>query len=73
MAYFNGSMSGPGLVRQVHKPMTRLYCDNCAEASIPLPPVNELRGVYKGQQHYDTEFRWAPRYGAPCMNCGKDC
>ena len=69
MAYFNGGIHGwngpDGYVPP--EPCTAVYCDGCAEQAIPLPPKT---GERDGQRHWDTDFRWAPRYGAPCHNCG---
>ena len=73
MAYFNGTFHGwnerNGFVPP--EPMTRWYCDTCAETAIPLPPK---KGTDEdGRRHHKTGFKWAYwRVGAPCQQCGKD-
>jgi hypothetical protein len=78
VAYFNGDLhvnTGPQQPdgSRAYIPMTKLYCDDCAETAIPLPahgPNGDLVG-----RHWHTPFKWAPYYGgdARCMGCGKPC
>lgn len=67
MSYFNGGIHGwngpKGYVPA--QPCTRVLCDDCAEIELPLKP----RGTIG--RHWDTGFKWAPYYGAPCHRCGK--
>lgn len=82
MPYFNGTLhgfNGPGGYVPP-KPTTAIYCDGCAETAIPLPTPEEHLANRKpdkawspGGRHWDTEFKWAPHYGAPCMGCGRAC
>lgn len=69
MAYFDGGLHGwnsnAGYVPA--KPNTRVLCDPCGEVELPLKPKGE-RG-----RHWDTGFKWAPIYGAPCNRCGENC
>ncbi len=73
MAYFNGGLHGWNDAKGYHapEPCTAVYCDSCADAAIPLPPVG--RDGRTGSRHWDTPFHWAPVYGSPCTACGKDC
>lgn len=72
MPYFDGGLHGydgpAGYVPP--KPNTRIYCDACGEAGIPLPPETAEN---RGRRHWGTGFKWAPRYGAPCHTCGRHC
>jgi hypothetical protein len=72
MAYFNGGLHGWNDRAGYHAPAptTAIYCDDCAETAIPLPAKT---GDRDGARHWSTGFKWAPRYGAPCTACGKDC
>ena len=69
MAYFNGGIHGTwtkdGYVPAA--PNTRTLCDECAEIELPLKPKGTMG------RHWDTGFRWAPRYGAACHKCSKLC
>ena len=71
MAYFNGKgVTGmDGVFRYV--PMTALYCDQCAETQIPLPKAGPVARDPEIGRHWDTDFKWAPHYGAHCHTCGK--
>lgn len=64
MAYFNGS--SPHAEHYV--PVTKVYCDTCAETELPLKPKGTIG------RHWDTGFRWAPWYGGgrKCDKCGKE-
>lgn len=68
MAYFNGGLHGwnspTGYIPAAK--CTRVLCDACAEIELPLKPKGEIG------RHWDTDFKWAPRYGAACHRCGKD-
>jgi hypothetical protein len=70
MAYFNGSLHGynspTGFIPPVK--VTRIYCDDCAVVMIPLDSTAK-----RGQEHFETDFRWAPVFGEPCHKCGKEC
>jgi hypothetical protein len=75
MAYFNGSGGYYWLGQYVPRvKTTRIYCDACAETEIPLPSPEDFARDFPnrspGARHHDTEFRWAPHYGAPCVKCG---
>lgn len=75
MAYFNGGLHGwndPILGYIPPEPITCIYCDDCAKASIPLP---ETTRANSGREHWDTGFRWTPVFGGqtPCHECGKFC
>ena len=76
MAYFNGDMHGwnDPLTGQYDpgKAHTHTYCDKCAETEIPLPKKEAWKDR-PGGRHWDTGFKWAPRWGGPCDKCGKDC
>jgi hypothetical protein len=67
MSYFNGTIhgwNGPnGYDRG--KPCTRVLCDDCAEIELPLKPKGTIG------RHWDTDFKWAPIFGANCHRCGK--
>ncbi|MEQ1694751.1 MAG: hypothetical protein ABL901_02825 [Hyphomicrobiaceae bacterium] len=74
MTYFNGGTGGYywlGNYVPLEK-TTKIYCDGCAEAAIPLPPIAKV-GLSPGSRHWGTGFKWAPRYGAKCSKCGKEC
>jgi hypothetical protein len=70
MTYFNGN-PGNMWLGEWHPgtPVTRIYCDECAETEIPLPPREEK----PIGRHYDTGFKWAPYYGGStvCLKCGR--
>jgi len=77
MPYFNGSGGDVWLGKRTPLiPMTRLYCDACAESAIPLPTPEEHALIYPGRspggRHWNTGFKWAPYYGgdACCTACG---
>jgi hypothetical protein len=80
MTYFNGThpslptenVRGEPISR---KPMTRIYCDACAEAAIPLPPAGPLTSDPMVGRHWNTEFIWCPYYGgdAKCQVCNEPC
>jgi hypothetical protein len=75
MTYFNGGDGGYYWLGQ-YVPLTtttRIYCDVCADAAIPLPPHGP-NGDSIGR-HWETGFKWAPYYGgnAICTRCGKPC
>ena len=74
MAYFNGDLHGSWIsgTYDPGKPHTKTYCDGCAETEIPLPAKETWQGS-PGGRHWDTGFKWAPRYGAPCDKCGEGC
>jgi len=64
VAYYNGTM-------------TLIYCDDCAESEIPLPPAPASDGTFAddlrfGARHHGTGFKWAPWAigGAGCSKCG---
>jgi len=67
MAYFNGGLHGwnspNGYVPP--EPCTKVYCDKCADGG--AVPMDQSKP--KGQQHWDTGFRWAPVYGSKCHQC----
>jgi hypothetical protein len=69
MAYFDGGIhgwNGPnGYVPA--KPNTRILCDKCGETELPLKPEGQIG------RHWETGFKWAPHYGAPCHACGTAC
>jgi len=73
MAYFDGGIHGWNDSKGYHPPapMTRLYCDPCAETAIPLPATGP-NGDRVGR-HWATPFKWAPHYGAPCHICNVLC
>ncbi len=54
------------------KAHTHTYCDKCAETEIPLPKKEAWKDR-PGGRHWDTGFKWAPRWGGPCDKCWKDC
>jgi hypothetical protein len=69
MTYFNGGIHGRNTAKGYlpPKPTTKIYCDGCATEAIPLDAAQP-----KGREHWNTDFRWAPRYGgdACCHVCG---
>ena len=72
MAYFEqrGAMHGwwrsdGGYVPAA--PVGRILCDDCGESELPLKPKGTIG------RHWDTGFKWAPHYGAPCHRCGNGC
>lgn len=69
MAYFDGDMHGIWTASgyKAGKPHTCTLCDDCAEEELPLKPRGEIG------RHWDTGFKWAPTYGAPCDKCGRRC
>lgn len=74
MTYFNGGRGGYYWLGE-YVPLertTRIYCDECAETEIPLPPREGCEGS-SGARHHSTGFKWAPRYGGgcKCSKCGK--
>lgn len=81
MTYFNGSGGYYWLGKYVPLVKTdRVYCDDCAEAAIPLPAIGDRRlesefgfKLREGNRHHATDFKWAPFYGGDtkCMVCGK--
>lgn len=74
MTYFNSSGGFNNFTTGERVPFvapTAIYCDDCADAAIPLPPVG--KDGRTGSRHWETNFHWAPCYGAPCASCGKDC
>lgn len=72
-AYFNGGLHGWNDARGYHPPerTTAVYCGGCAPAAIPLPDVGPDGRT--GSRHWQTGFKWAPRYGAACHQCGEAC
>ena len=73
MTYFNGGTGGEYWMGNYIPfiPVTRIYCDDCAETEIPLPrkdPANPQIG-----RHWGTGFKWAPWYGGGnvCAKCGR--
>lgn len=72
MAYFNGGTGGyHWLGRYVPLVRTTLvYCDTCGPKLIP-----GYRHEVEFGRHFDTGFKWAPRYGGntKCNGCGKEC
>lgn len=79
MTYFNGSGGYCGR-DGIHVPriaMDRIYCDDCAEGSVPLPP--EPYGPpnpwnpFPPDRHYATDFIWTPIYGGgrKCNICNQ--
>ena len=72
MTYFNGGTGGGYWMGKYVPlvPVTRIYCDACAETEIPLPKKDP--GGVPGGRHWDTGFKWAPVYGggAVCAKCG---
>jgi hypothetical protein len=68
MTYFNGSGGYMWLGEYV--PLVRttvIACDDCArKGAVPLDKTAK-----RGQEHWKTDFKWAPYYGAPCTVCGK--
>lgn len=75
MCYFNGRLHGSMNLETgayvAPPPVTRVYCDGCAEAAIPLPETGPHGDAFG--RHFDTGFSWAPRYGGPCDECGRAC
>lgn len=69
MAYFDGGIHGYNDSAGYHPPakVTTVYCDECAETSIPLP-AHGPRGDRVGR-HWSTAFSWAPHYGSACHVC----
>lgn len=76
MAYFDGGLHGYNGPNGYVAPLktTRVYCDDCAESSIPLPATGP-NGDRVGR-HWATGFKWAPYYGGEdghCVQCSKAC
>lgn len=82
MAYFDGYGFTDLKGQWRYAPVTAVYCDDCAEAEIPLPPARAQRedesdfhyALYAGgTRHHSTGFKWAPHYGGgvKCKCCGK--
>lgn len=66
MPYFNGATHGFNHFQNGYvppKPMTKIYCDECAETCIPLSPKT-------GDKTKDAKRRWANwGFNKPCDNC----
>lgn len=80
MAYYNGYGFTDITGKWRYQKTDRIYCNDCAETSIPLPPKRPRREGESdfehaqragGQRHHDTGFKWAPYYGATCIECGR--
>lgn len=81
MAYFNGELgyTYKGTVTP-EIPCTAVYCDDCGETQIPLPPRNYGTNPFAddddGIRHHGTGFRWAGNYSewtgtlTNCSSCG---
>jgi len=72
MAYFNAPLYHSFMGKPAPQPALRLvYCDVCAPSAIPLPVTGP--DGRKASRHWETEFKWAPRYGGgrQCDCCGK--
>lgn len=67
MAYFDGDLHFSNISSRPFQPNTRVYCDDCAETAIPLAGQKGDVG-----RHWNTGFKWAPYYGAPCHICKRD-
>ena len=65
MAYFNGGTGGYYWLGKYvpYVKTTKVYCDDCAEKTIPLKPKGEIG------RHWHTDFKWAPHYGGD-TKCG---
>lgn len=62
MPYFNAPLYTSFMGRPAPQPARALvYCDVCAPCAIPLPAVG--RDGRTGSRHWETGFKWAPRYG----------
>lgn len=71
MPYFNAPLHSSFMGKPAPRPPVSLvYCDDCAEAAIPLPATG--RDGRTGSRHWESGFRWAPYYGGgkPCDACG---
>jgi hypothetical protein len=66
MAYFEQHGAMHSWLGKPAAPVLGVVCDACAESVVPFDRTKRV-----GSQHWDTGWKWAPHYGAPCGKCGK--
>lgn len=75
MCYFaqDGGMHGSWLSGSYvpPAPITRALCAWCASVEVTFTVHIFPDG--RGHWHQDRPWKWAPIYGGPCNNCGKEC
>ena len=70
MAFFKG---GDGGFHRLdgsyvpYEPVTHVLCDGCGAKELPLKLKGEIG------RHWDTGYKWAPRFGGRCHSCKEEC